>query len=67
MNFIAVIAILLFGMITGTSVLQVIMDNQVFSTAIHGIFLNPFFLLSGAYLGVYIIYRLLIITMEERV
>lgn len=65
-NFIAVISAIIFGSIAATSIFQILMDNAVFMTAIHGIFLNPFFLITGAYLGVFIIYRLLILTMDER-
>jgi len=65
-NVIAVIALVLFGMITSTAVYQVIIDQAVFSTAIHSIFLNPYFLITGAFLGAYFIYRLLVLTMEGR-
>lgn|SRR5690625_1946910 len=65
-NTIALIAAVLFGNISAISVYQVIIDNTVFMTAIHAIFLNPLFLITGAYLGGYIIYRLIIITLAER-
>lgn len=65
-NIIAVISAIIFGSIASTSMFQILIDNAVFMTAIHGIFLNPFFLITGAYLGVFIIYRLLILTMDER-
>ncbi len=35
-------------------------------TTIHGIFLNRFFLITGAYLGWYILYQLLLIIMKDR-
>ena len=65
-NIIAVISAIIFGNIASTSIFQILIDNAVFMTAIHGIFLNPFFLITGAYLGVFIVYRLLILTMDER-
>ncbi|MCZ2260949.1 transposase [Sporosarcina sp. G11-34] len=65
-NIIAVISAITFGSIASTSIFQIITDNAVFMTAIHGIFLNLFFLITGAYLGVFIVYRLLILTMDER-
>ncbi|MFJ7970932.1 transposase [Psychrobacillus sp. NPDC096389] len=65
-NIIAVISAVIFGSIASTSIFQILIDNAVFMTAIHGIFLNPFFLTTGAYLGVFFVYRLLILTMDER-
>lgn len=65
-NFIAVLSALVFGNIASTSIYQMLIDNTVFMTAIHGIFLNPFFLVTGAYLGVFLVYRLLILAMAER-
>ena len=65
-NIIAVISAIVFGNIASTSIFQILIDNAVFMTAIHGIFLNSFFLITGAYLGVFIVYRLLILTMDER-
>ncbi|MGE7921452.1 transposase [Viridibacillus sp. NPDC093762] len=65
-NMIAVISTLIFGSIASTSIYQIIVDNAVFMTAIHKVFLNPLFLITGAYLGIYILYRLMIITLDER-
>ena len=65
-NVTAIISAIIFGNIASTSIFQILIDNAVFMTAIHGIFLNPFFLITGAYLGVFIVYRLLILTMAER-
>ena len=65
-NITAVISAIIFGNIASTSIFQILIDNAVFMTAIHGIFLNPFFLITGAYLGVFIVYRLLILTVDER-
>ncbi|MFJ5788935.1 transposase [Lysinibacillus sp. NPDC093197] len=64
-NVLAVFAMLVFGGIASTSIYQIIVDNAVFMTTIHAIFLNPLFLVSGAYIGVYIIYRLMLLTWHE--
>jgi heme/copper-type cytochrome/quinol oxidase subunit 3 len=65
-NIIAVISAIIFGNIASASIFQILIDNAVFMTSIHGIFLNPFFLITGAYLGVFIVCRLLILTIDER-
>jgi hypothetical protein len=65
-NILAVLTMLLFGGIASTSIYQIIMDNAVFMTTIHAIFLNPLFLVSGAYIGVFIIYRLMLLTWHEK-
>ncbi|MGN7477413.1 transposase [Solibacillus silvestris] len=66
LNAAAVISVVIFGVILSTSVYQIIIDDAVFMTAIHAIFLNPFFLLTGSYSGAFIIYRLLKLTIDER-
>ncbi|MEY9979709.1 transposase [Lysinibacillus sp. RC79] len=65
-NIVAVISTIIFGSIASTTIYQIIVDDAVFMTTIHAIFLNPFFLVTGAYLGVFIIYRLMIMALEER-
>lgn len=65
-NIIAVISTIIFGGIASTSIYQIIVDDAVFMTTIHAIFLNPVFLVTGTYLGLFIIYRLMILTLEER-
>lgn len=65
-NCLSILAVLVFGNIASLSIYKVIIENAVFMTNIHGVFLNPFFLISGAYLGVYVLYRLSLLTMEER-
>lgn len=64
-NILALIAIVIFGDIASTSIYQIIKENAVFMTTIHAIFLNPFFLATGGYLGIYFIYRLILLTIEE--
>ncbi|WP_102691481.1 transposase [Rummeliibacillus pycnus] len=65
-NVLAFITTVIFGGIASTSIYQIIVDHAVFMTTIHGIFLNPFFLITGAYLGVFLLYRFLLLTLEER-
>lgn len=65
-NIVAVISTIIFGSIASTSIYQIIVDDAVFMTTIHAIFLNPVFLMTGAYLGVFIIYRLMMLTLEEK-
>lgn len=65
-NIVVVISIIIFGNIASTSIYQIIVDDAVFMTTIHAIFLNRYFLITGAYIGVYILYRLLILTWDER-
>ncbi|MFD2749833.1 transposase [Virgibacillus siamensis] len=65
-NWAAVIAALIFGNITSLSVYQIIKDKTVMMTNIHAVFLNPYFLIAGAYLGVYFLYLLLKVTLENR-
>ncbi|WP_339236857.1 transposase [Oceanobacillus sp. FSL W7-1281] len=65
-NAIAAISAVIFGIIAAVSIRQVLIDDTVFMTAIHSVFLNPFFLITGAYIGLFTIYRLLILTLDER-
>ncbi|MEN1970496.1 transposase [Lentibacillus sp. N15] len=65
-NLVSIVAVLVFGNIASLSIYQIIIDKTVFMTAIHAIFLNPFFLIAGSYIGVYILYRLLLLSLEER-
>lgn len=55
-----IVSALVFGNITAVYIYNVLVENAVFMTTIHGILLNPFFLLSGAYLGIYGIYLLIL-------
>lgn len=65
-NILTIIAILVFGNIASLSIYKVIKENSVFMTTIHAIFLNPFFLITGAYIGIYVLYRMLLLSMEEK-
>lgn len=64
-NLFAVISFLIFSIIASTSIYQIIADGDVFMTTIHGLFLNEVFLLTAAYVGLFTIYRLMKITLEE--
>ncbi|WP_413303434.1 transposase [Bacillus sp. 1P10SD] len=64
-NIVAILSALVFGNISSVAIYEIIKDDTVFMTNIHGIFLNPLFLLTGAYLGIYFIYRMVIWTLEE--
>lgn len=64
-NVLMLISTLIFANIASLSVCQVISDRTVFMTAIHAVFLNPFFLITGAYIGLYTLYRLMLLCKEE--
>lgn len=53
------------GGILGTTIYDVIRNDTVFMTEVHKVFLNPFFLITGAYLGVYLLYGLLLFTAQS--
>ncbi len=56
----ALISSLIFGNISAFAIYDIIKDESVFMTNIHGIFLNPLFLLTGGYLGIYLLYILIL-------
>ncbi|WP_134702271.1 transposase [Ammoniphilus sp. YIM 78166] len=58
-NGLSVLSAIVFGNLAALAVYRIIRDNTVFMTHIHGIFLNPFFLLAGYYLLVYTLYQLI--------
>ncbi|MGG3564358.1 transposase [Neobacillus rhizosphaerae] len=64
-NIVAILSALVFGNISSVAIYEIIKDDTVFMTNIHGIFLNPLFLLTGAYLGIYFIYRMVLWTLDE--
>ncbi len=55
-HILALLSALIFGNISSTSIHEILIDETVFMTNIHGVFLNPAFLITGAYLGLYLIY-----------
>lgn len=58
-NLVALLSLLIFGNIASISIYKIIRDSTVFMTNIHAIFLNPFFLVTASYLGLYVTYLLL--------
>ena len=58
-HFFAVISFYVAGVITADAVYTVLQEHTVYTMNIHGILLNPFFLITGSYLGVYFLYLLL--------
>ncbi|PEA55408.1 hypothetical protein CON64_08445 [Bacillus pseudomycoides] len=48
-----------FGTIIAFSVYEVLRQQTVFMTTIHSILLNPLFLLTGSYIGIYVLYMIL--------
>lgn len=65
-NGFALLSTIIFGGIAATSIYQIIVDDAVFMTSIHALFLNEVFLIAGAYVGVFVIYRLMLLTWKER-
>ncbi|SHF94513.1 transposase [Ornithinibacillus halophilus] len=59
-NILALLSTLIFGNIASIAIYDIIKDGTVFMTNIHGLFLNPLFLITGAYLGVYVLSVLLL-------
>lgn len=63
-NLLAIIAGLVFGNIASISIYSIIKNETVFTPAIHAVFLNPLFLIAGSYLGLYALYRLLLLNIN---
>ncbi|HDR8190088.1 hypothetical protein C5137_03845 [Bacillus cereus] len=55
----AYLALYALGTIISINIYDVLIQDLVFMTSIHGILLNPFFLIAGAYIGTYTLYLLL--------
>ncbi|MCR6787932.1 MULTISPECIES: hypothetical protein [Bacillus cereus group] len=55
----AYLALYVLGTIISINIYDVLIQDLVFMTSIHGILLNPFFLIAGAYIGTYTLYLLL--------
>ncbi|RTQ91338.1 transposase [Lysinibacillus telephonicus] len=64
-NLAALISALIFGNIASIAIFNIIKDNKVFMTNIHSVFLNPFFLITGAYLGLYLLYTIILRSLNE--
>ncbi|MEX2461206.1 MAG: transposase [Paenibacillaceae bacterium] len=65
LNVVSILSAFIIGNIAALSIYEIIKDNTVFMTNIHAIFLNPFFLITGSYLGVYFLYRLILVALKE--
>ncbi|WP_100372023.1 transposase [Bacillus sp. FJAT-45037] len=52
-------SLIVFGYISATAIYAILRDHEVFMTSIHGIFLEPLFLISGAYIGWYALFVVL--------
>lgn len=65
-NAIGVVSAILFGYIAATSIMQIILEDAVFMTTIHAVFLSPTFLITGAYLGLFLIQRIIDSTIGQR-
>lgn len=55
----AYLALYVLGTIISINIYDVLIQDLVFMTSIHGILLNPCFLIAGAYIGIYTLYLLL--------
>ncbi|MEC2073393.1 transposase [Alkalihalophilus marmarensis] len=64
-NCLAYVAFVIFGFIASSAIHTILRDQEVFMTSIHGIFLNTWFLVTGAYIGWYTLYSVLLVTLAE--
>ncbi|WP_243521780.1 hypothetical protein [Bacillus pseudomycoides] len=55
----AYLSLYILGTIIAFNIYDVVLHGLVFMTTIHGILLNPLFLITGAYVGVYSLYLLI--------
>lgn len=60
-----ILSLIIFGSIAAISIHEIIKNDRVFMTAIHAVFLNPLFLITGAYIMIFPIYRLILLCKEE--
>ncbi|ARK29598.1 transposase [Halalkalibacter krulwichiae] len=64
-NVLAYFSTIIFGYIITTTIYEVLSLQEVFMTSIHGILLNQLFLVTGAYIGSYFLYRIVIVTLHD--
>jgi len=57
---VAIISAYIFGSVFAVILYTILRDGMIFMTTIHQIFTNPAILITGGYLGLYMIYRLMI-------
>ncbi|WP_423798256.1 transposase [Neobacillus sp. SAB-20_R2A] len=62
----AILSALIFGNISSIAIFEIIKDDKVFMTNIHAVFLNPIFLMTGAYLGLYFLYVLVLRVINDK-
>ncbi|SEG36999.1 hypothetical protein [Paenibacillus sp. UNC499MF] len=60
MDVAAYAALVLFSAIAGVTVTEILVNDTVFMTSVHKVFLNPLFLASGGWLGLYALQRLIV-------
>ncbi|HBI04487.1 MAG TPA: transposase [Paenibacillaceae bacterium] len=65
-NFLAFVSLYLFSVTVALYVMDTILEGKIYNTTIHGILLNPFFLIPGGYFGMYSLYQLLRLTFKSR-
>ncbi|MFC4307112.1 transposase [Cohnella boryungensis] len=61
----ALIAAIAIGNLIAAKVYDVLSEHTVFMTTIHALLLNPWFLTAGAYLGLYLIYRIWLLIFQR--
>ncbi|GAB4073806.1 hypothetical protein GCM10028778_13090 [Barrientosiimonas marina] len=64
-NLAGLLAAIIFVDIASLAIHDIIKNGTVMMTDIHAIFLNPWFLITGAYLGVYAIFWLLLAVIDD--
>ncbi|WYP28449.1 transposase [Alkalihalobacillus sp. FSL W8-0930] len=58
-DIIALLCLLVFSSIAASAIYEVLINHTVFMTNIHALFLNGYFLVSGAYVLMYSMYKLI--------
>lgn len=61
-DLVAALSVLLANIAAGLAVLEIKQENTEFTTHVHQIFMDPLFLVTTGYIGVYSVYRLLVAT-----
>ncbi|PWK13153.1 transposase [Tumebacillus permanentifrigoris] len=61
-DLIAALSVLLANIAAGLAVLEIKQESTEFTTHVHEIFMDPLFLVTTGYIGVYSVYRLLVAT-----
>ncbi|MDQ0270948.1 hypothetical protein J2S17_002834 [Cytobacillus purgationiresistens] len=65
-NVLSVASVMIFGSIVSITIYEILKDQTVFMTNVHAVFLNPLFLFTGAYLGIFFTYRLIYLLLEQK-